>query len=754
MMRDFPNRCAAVVTLLLLVFAWLPAAAQLPAARLDGIFPPGGRTGSEIEITLKGTDLDDAKELHFDHAGLKASHVEGAKFKLSIDGSVPPGIHEVRASGRYGISTSAVFVTGSLPELIDPGNNHTRTTATALTLPVTVNGTADADASDFYRFTAAKDQRVHLDCAAQRIDSPVNATLSIRNAAGVEVGPVHRSLDRDPVIDFTVPADGDYTVEIHDMAWRASATSHYRLTLSLPAEAPPLAAPLPVAGAVAALPPNASAEEKEPNDSETVAQPLPLPADVSGKLDDDWLSFTGEKGRTVIVEVFSHRLGELSDPVVVVKKVTRDAQGKEQSSQAAEFDDTSGPAGTERFRAGTRDPSGRIVCEEGAIYRVQVTDRFNTGARYRLLLRDPQPDFQLLAMPESPVTDGKSVLRWSPLLRRTGTALISVAVLRRDGFDASVTLRCEGLPAGVTAAETVVPSGMSSGVIVLRAAADVKSWTGRLQIPGHAGAIARKAREVTPRWNVGDSNNERVDLRLSAEGFMIAMTDAQAAPLAVEPAEQKVYETALAGNIEVPVKFTRDASHKGFNGEWEAGLLGLPGLRQWRPVKPPGDAKDAKLPLSFAKRDGNQFTPGTWNVYASARGTVKWQPEEKTPVRDVRDTVFSAPITVKLEPSPVFLSSPAEITVAPGAKAECAVKIERRYGFAEAAALTLKAPDGVKFLTAAKVSAPKEAAEAKLVIECAAGTAAGKHTCTLEAKCQWNGEELFTRRDIVVEIKP
>jgi hypothetical protein len=741
--------------LLSLVLPAVPAAAQLPAARLDAVFPPGGRTGSEVEIVLKGTDLDDAKELHFSHSGLKAAHVEGQKFKVSIDASVPPGLHEVRASGRYGVSTGAVFVTGHLTEAADPGNNHSRAAAAALTIPVTVSGVADADASDFYRFTAARDQRLRIDCAAQRIDSPLNAVLRIYDASGAELGRVSRNLDRDAVMEFTAPADGEFTVEIHDMAWRGGATSQYRLTISAPQEAPVLPPPLPLAGAMAGLSPNAGMEEIEPNDSEGAAQPLTLSSDVSGKLDDDWFSFTGGKGRTVIIETFSHRLGELSDPFVVVKKITRDEKGAEQSSQVAEFDDTAGPPGAERFRLATRDPSGRIVCEEGAVYRVLVTDRFNTGSRYRLLLRDSRPDFQVLVMPESPVvTDGRNVQRWSPLLRRNGSALVSIAAVRSDGFDGPVTLRVDGLPPGVTAAETVIPSGMSGGVIVLRAAADVKPWTGRLQITGQSGDIARKAREVTPRWNVGDSNAERMDLRFGAEGFMLAVTDAQAAPLAVEPAEQKVYETSLAGSIEVPVKFTRDASHKGFNGEWEAGLLGLPGLRQWRPVKPPGDAKDAKLPLSFARRDGNQFTPGTWNVYASARGTVKWQPEEKTPVRDVRDTVFSAPITVKLEPSPVFLTSPAEITVAPGAKAECAVKIERRYGFAEAVELSLRVPEGAKFLTAAKVSAPKEAGEVKPVIECAAGTAAGKYTCTLEAKCNWNGEELFSRRDLIVEVKP
>ena len=729
------------------------AAAQLPAARLDALFPPGARAGTEIEVTLRGADLDEVKELHFSHAGCKASHIEGAKFKLALDASVPSGLYEVRASGRYGISTSAIFVAGTLPEITEPANNHTRSAAAALTLPVTINGTVDADASDFFQFSVAKNQSVRLDCAAQRIDSPLNATMSICDNAGRELERAQSTLDRDPALTFAAPADGEYTVELHDIAWRGGATHHYRITVSSPQESPALAPPLPLAGAVLELH-AATTEEKEPNDADSAAQTLAIPADVSGKLDDDWFVFTGPKGQVVILDVVSHRLGEPSDPFIAVRKITRDAQGKEQSSNAGEFDDTPAPAGCERFRPGTLDPSGRIVCEEGAAYRVFVGDRFQTGARYRLLLREPKPDFSLLAMPESPAIDGKNALRCTPLLRRNGSAAVSVAVLRRDGFEELVTLHVEGLPAGVTASDTMVPPGISAGVIVLRAAADAKPWTGRLQITGQAGDRARRAREVTPRWNVGDSNAERVDLRLSAEGFMLAVTDVQAAPLSVVAAESRVYESSLAGNIEVPVKFLRDASHKGFKGEWEASLYGLPGQRQWRPVKPAGDAADAKISLSLARRDGNQFTPGTWNVYAATRGTVNWQPEEKTPARELRDSAFSAPIQVKIEPSPVFLTLPAEVAVAPGAKAECIVKLERRYGFAEGVELALRAPDGVKSLTAAKVSAPKEAAEAKLIIECAAATAPGKHACTVEAKCGWNGEELLTRREIVVEIKP
>ncbi|HEX2746616.1 MAG TPA: hypothetical protein VHM91_01350 [Verrucomicrobiales bacterium] len=729
------------------------AFAQLPAARLDGLFPPGGRVGSEVEISLEGTDLDGVKELLFDHPGFKAAPVEGAKFKVTIAPEVPPGLHTVRASGLYGISTSAVFVAGTLPEVKDGGTNHTRATAATLTLPVTVNGIGDADAADFYRFTAAKDQRIAVDCAAQRIDSPLSAVLSLRNADGQEISPRRTRMDRDAALEFTAPAGGEYTLEIHDMTWRGGGSYHYRLTLSSPQETPSLPPPQPLAGAVSPSPESPVVDEKEPNDTATTPQALTFPSGVSGRLDEDWFSFTVEKSRTVVAEVYSHRLGEPSDPVMVVHKVTRDSKGEEKSSQVSEFDDTAAPPGAERFRAASRDPSGTIACEAGTTYRIMIVDRFNTGARYRLVLREARPDFQLLAMPESPASDAKSVLRWTPLLRRNGSAAITAALLRLDGFDEAVTLKVSGLPAGVTAEETVLPPGISSGAIVLHSAADAKPWAGRIQITGQAGALTHTAREVTPRWSVGDTGADRVDMRLSGDGFVLGVNAVEAAPLAVEAPGPRVYETSLAGTIEIPVKFVRDKSLKGFKGEWEAALFGMPGLRQWKPVKPAGDATEAKLSLSLTKKDGNQFTAGTWNVYAAARGTVRWQPEEKTPVRELKDAAFSAPITVKIAPSPVFLSGPSEVTAARGAKAECALKLDRRYGFAGDVDLTLRAPENAKFLTAAKVSAAK-AAEAKAVIECTSGATPGKYACTLEAKCQWNGEELFTRHEVSVVIPP
>ncbi len=731
-----------------------PLHAQLPTARLDSVFPPGVRAGTETEVTLSGPDLDDADRLLFSDAGLIAVRVEGLKFKVTASAGMNPGHYEVRAAGKYGITASRSFAVGTMPEVNEPGDNGSPEKAFAVTPPVTINGTAGGEAADHFKLHVAKDQRLTISCAAARMDSPLNAVLSIRDAAGHELHTAHRTRQSDAVLDFTAPADGDYVLKVHDMAWQGG---NYRLSIASPDEikSADLAA-LPLSGALCDWMPTQPVVERilRPEANAVIDRKLPVPSVFHGTDSRDWVEFTGEKGRRVILDMLSHRLGEPSDFVMQVFKVTRDDKGQEKSERIAEFDDTAAPAGAEMLQLGSRDPLGGISCEDGVTYRVQLTDRFHARRPWRLVLRDPQPGFSLVAFSMSPLTKGAAMHRWSPFLRKGGSALLNVAVLRRDGFEAPVTIRMSDLPPGVSAGEVTVPPGVGVASLVVRAAADAKAWSGRVKITGTSGELTVSAGEAIPRWSVGNTGAERLDMRLSRDGFVLAVTEAEAAPLGIEPAEQKTYETAIGGSIEVPVKFVRDATLKGIKGEWEAFLTGLPGLRQAPIVKPPGDAKEAKLVLNVQNKDGNQFRPGTWTMHATARGTIQWKLDDKAPQKEVADAVWSAPITVKIEPSPVLLTIPPAVTLAPGGKAEVPVKLERRYGFAEAVNLEFAPPDGVKGLSADKLAVAKEAAEGKLIISAAADALHGVHEVQIKAKVGWNGVEIPWSVKMNVEVKP
>ena len=68
------DRLGIIAFSILMIFSGLPAVvfAQLPAPRLDWVYPPGGQAASSIEVTVGGADLDELSALQFDHPGIVA----------------------------------------------------------------------------------------------------------------------------------------------------------------------------------------------------------------------------------------------------------------------------------------------------------------------------------------------------------------------------------------------------------------------------------------------------------------------------------------------------------------------------------------------------------------------------------------------------------------------------------------------------------------------------------------------------------
>jgi hypothetical protein len=208
------------------------SSAQLPQARLDRIFPLGGAAGSEVLLDVAGKDLDGAKALHFDHPGFKAELVKPNQFRVSIDKDTPPGSHEVRVVGKYGITGSRLFaVSRGLAEVAEKEPNDSPAQAQAVPMNAAVNGQSDNNGDDFYRFRAKKGERVTIDCLALRLDSTLRAMLVLSAADGRELARGRPYYDRtDPLLDFVAPADGDYVVGLHDITY--SGGLPYRLVIS------------------------------------------------------------------------------------------------------------------------------------------------------------------------------------------------------------------------------------------------------------------------------------------------------------------------------------------------------------------------------------------------------------------------------------------------------------------------------------------------------------------------------------------
>ena len=139
-MRRMPSRAAALAGLLVssAALAQQPQV-LLPQPRVNSALPPGAKAGTTVEVTVTGTDIDDATGLQFSHPGLRAELVpapkpdpkakapppqprrgqmgqtSSAKFTVTVPADVPVGQYDVRVLNKWGVSNPRAFVVGDRP---------------------------------------------------------------------------------------------------------------------------------------------------------------------------------------------------------------------------------------------------------------------------------------------------------------------------------------------------------------------------------------------------------------------------------------------------------------------------------------------------------------------------------------------------------------------------------------------------------------------------------------------------------------
>lgn len=658
--------------------AALPAFGQLPTAQLLSVFPAGGRQGAPVEVEIAGADLEGVDRLDFSHPGIKAEPKRAApilaglpgeavpnRFVVSVAADVPPGLYDVRAVGRFGISNPRTFAVGRLAELNEEATNTSFDKAMTIALESIVNGRTGAGAIDYFRFAARKGQRVLLELWAERLDSRLDGTLSLVDAAGRELGHSRDAIDRDPLMDVEIPADGQYTIAVYDMTYQGGSDFFYRLAVHTgphvdfvfpPCGAPASKAPATVFGRnlpggsasatgfdgrpLAQLPitidypggphvvqldfagylPSrsvwldgfsfrwpadgannylltyASAPvvlEHEPNDKPEAAQRLTVPCELAGWFagvdDADWLQFEARSGQAFWFQLNCQHRGQPSDPYLLVQRVTRDAQGKEQVTDVGEVDDEPSSNTLPGFPVSSADPVYRFAAPADGTYRVLVRDlASSTSPRpYTLAIREPQPDFRLVAVPIYPSTaKAKTVKPWSLLVRRGGTVMLDVVAFRRDGFNGDIEVSAAGLPKGITARPVIIPSGQTAANLVFESAADQPTWAGTIEVLGTAllgqEKVTRKARSGTAIWSPPASQRKPTPLvsgRL-AHTIALAATADESLPVKIELGGRDAIEVALGGKLQVPIKITRS----GYNDALTLTIEGLPGKLKAKPL--------------------------------------------------------------------------------------------------------------------------------------------------------------------------
>ncbi|MFM7150731.1 MAG: serine protease, partial [Gemmataceae bacterium] len=553
------------------ILGWcLPAWSQsvgLPAPRLLTTMPMGGKAGTKFDVTITGENLDDAGDLLFSDARITATRkldASGAplanQYVVSIAPDCPVGLYEARIMSRLGVSSSRIFAVGKLAEVVQAAKpNRTLPDAQELPLNSVCNGVVTDRSVDYYRFQARKGQRVVIDCATRGIDSKLNATVILADAAGRDLL-VER---RGGVLDYTVPGDGAYVIKVHELTFKGGSAFYYRLGLWEQRPGTPIARQpstkqvnsfsWPPRG----LPEKAQAEEVEPNNTGATAQRITLPCDLSGSFypaaDVDVFEFQAKKGEEWWIEIGSDRLGLPTDPAVLVQQVIKGKPGEaDKLVDVLELSDIPSPVKVSSngyaydgppYNAGTSDPLGKLVIPADGVYRLQLTDLFGgtrsiPGHVYRLVIRRPDPDFALVAWAmHMELRNGDRNALSKPLALRGGSTMaLEVVAFRRDGFNGDIDMTMEGLPSGVTAHGLKIPAGQSRGMMLVTAAKDAPRgyanarFVGRSLVAGKT--VTHPCHLASMAWPIPDSWGEIPSPRLLGD-VPVSVSGVEQAPLTI-----------------------------------------------------------------------------------------------------------------------------------------------------------------------------------------------------------------------------
>ena len=513
-------RRALVVSLLVLAASVSPAAARPPT--LDSLFPPGGQRGATVAVTAAGSFGQWPVKVWTEDTGIEVCPLpEKGKLSIVVASEARVGVHWFRLFDDEGATGLRPFLVGTLPEVVETEPNDDPTKPVLLeTACVTVNGRLGRSGDvDGFSVPLRKGQTLVAALEAnRRLGAPLDGLLQVVSAAGFVLAANDDGPDRDPLLVFTVPADGTYLVRA--FAFPAEPDSRigfaggesfvYRLTLTTQGYLDhlyPLAVPRAAPGRVEAvgwniaesarwleivpgaldeasvtldhpllgnaalvrLEPHPATVEVEPNSAD-LPQDISVPATVTGRinppLDRDVYRFAARKGEKWLIRVESRNLGHPLDAVVRVL----DSSDK----VLTEMDDPGS-----RRRSTTRDPELTFTAAADGTYRIVVRDLNGQGSFrhvYRLTVAKPVADFALtLAGDRFTLTPDK------PLK-------VPVTIARDDGFTGKIDVEVAGLPEDVTATlVTSSPTGPSAKTVTLELCTHQGPWSGPIQIIGRVG---------------------------------------------------------------------------------------------------------------------------------------------------------------------------------------------------------------------------------------------------------------------------
>ncbi len=509
----------ALVALLLLLLPALVSAAE-PTVR--DVTVRGLQIGGTTTLTITGDDFGASPKLLLPFPAAQTlqpkSTDKSATFTVAVPESVTPGWHQMRLATANGVSLPVVMGVDRLPQVtFGPAVER---------LPAAVHGSVTGSTTVETKFEGKAKQKVMIEIEAQRLGSKLRPIVHL-------IGPKRKqvewcwgtpSLGGDCRLETILPADGTYTIVIHDSEYAGAGPGHFRLKLGEFAAVDRVYPPVIGAAAktVELLGPSGAKSipvpaSRDPDyarldwpavelwtgprpfvpvsarpefvEAPATGKAQELPAGslgVSGKLatanEEDLYRIPTTPGMKLKFDLFAERLGSPLDAALVLRN--------EAGAEIARADD--GP--------GSLDPTLEFtVPEKLASVVVAVVDAQGRGGPrgiYRLTV-DP-------VKPETATNVTLSIASGRISVPAGGIAVVPV-VAQRTNFTGPIRLAAAGLPKGVTLANATIPEGADGALVVLKSDgtpgdAAVTAWTGTAAIGDRAVAVREHPLAKTQPW--------------------------------------------------------------------------------------------------------------------------------------------------------------------------------------------------------------------------------------------------------------
>ncbi len=204
-------------------FVYRIALGELPF--VTGVFPLGGKAGTETTVELRGWNLP------------ASSVVQDARGKA-------PGVYPLSVRKGEQTSNRVPFAVDTLPESLEQEPNNQPASVQRVALPLVVNGRIDPPGdADVFCFEGRSGDEIVAEVYARRLDSPLDSVLKLTDASGRQLAANDDHEDKgaglvthhaDSRLSLALPASGTFYLHLSDAQHKGGPEYAYRLRISPP----------------------------------------------------------------------------------------------------------------------------------------------------------------------------------------------------------------------------------------------------------------------------------------------------------------------------------------------------------------------------------------------------------------------------------------------------------------------------------------------------------------------------------------